>query len=178
MSKSWELQAREFADAIYPYIKRRIARKEFYEDFEDVIWNAVYDYKKAHKHNKLRVEAGATRVCIIGREYVLKFDFGDNIKNFGGCASELEMYKKAKRDGYSHLFAKCFKFVLHGYTFFAMEKIDHVGNVYKNDWTEDEKKYIRKNVMDMHSYNYGSKDDHVVIIDYAYNHNWADTGSL
>jgi hypothetical protein len=68
------------------------------------------------------------------------------------------------------LFAKISRYDYNGTAFYIMPRIHGVG---KTDWdadeylTEDENDWVYEHVCDLHNGNYGWKDGHVVIFDYA-----------
>ena len=167
MARTWQFQAEKFAEEIYPYIKRKLSSDNYDGDFCKALRSVVEKYRR-YKNPRIEMDWGATRVCIIGSNFVLKFDYGKT-DLFGGCYDEYLTYKKAKEDGYSHLFAKCRYFVKHGFSFFAMEKIDHIGEttLFEANWTEDEIDYVDSNVRDLHFMNFGVRDGYGVVIDYA-----------
>lgn len=165
MKQNYEERAQKFIAQINPYIKecRRISEFEF----------AVCKFNREH-HRKVRMCHGATRIAFITSDYVIKINYrGWGSGRFGGCADEVKMYKKAKQDGFEHLFAKITP-VRKGYgrTYYIMPRINGIGRTDEHAeeyLVGDEWDYVVHNVGDRHNENYGWKDGHIILIDYAYN---------
>ena len=162
---NYEIRAKKFIAEVYPYIK------DCGDNFDFSV--AIRRFNRDH-HRNVQIASGATRVVMITSDYVIKVDYdGWGRGQFGSCADEARMYRKAKRDGFAHLFAKITA-VRKGYdrTFYIMPRIRGIGKK-PYDATAyvggDEYDYLDNNVGDLHHYNYGWKDGHIVMIDYAYN---------
>lgn len=166
MRKSYEERARKFLEQIYPYIKD--CEDNF--DFSLAIRKFNHDYKRNVKYSY-----GSTRIAMITSDYVIKVDYdGWGSGRFGSCEDEVEMYQRAEMDGFEYLFAKITPIQKEEYnrTFYIMPKITGIG---KEPWDADhylegkEYYYICEHVGDLHNQNYGWKDGHIVMIDYAFN---------
>lgn len=162
---SYEVRAKKFIAKVYPYIKN--CDDSF--DFSLAINRFNQDC-----HRNVQIASGSTRVVMITSDYVIKVDYDGWGKGaWGSCADEVRMYRKAKHDGFAHLFAKVTP-VRKGYnrTFYIMPRI---GGIAKKPYDADEYVdgddyiYLYENVGDLHNHNYGWKDGHIVMIDYAYN---------
>lgn len=163
--RDYEIQARALLQELYPYI----------EHLTDV-WNigiaiAEFNYQN---HTQIEMKYGSTRIALICDNFVIKFNYnGWGSDTFGNGASEVRMYRKAVKDGFGYLFAPIVP-VRKGYnrTFYIMPKIHDVGTDNgdaEKFLNKKESAYIRRNVGDTHHGNYGWENDHVVLIDYAYN---------
>lgn len=169
MKSNYEVRARVFAQAIYPFVCdcKSIA------DFENAIeeFNILF-----HRH--VRVDCGQTRVVFITSDYVLKLDYGNRGKRWGTCADERKAYCKVVRDGYAYLFAKTTPIMVNEKVFYVMPRINRIGVQY-NGWDEaydvvndKERDYLYDNFRDLHSENYGWKNRKPVIVDYACMEEW------
>ena len=145
--RDYEIQARALLQKLYPYIEHLTG-----------VWNI----------------GTAIRIALICDNFVIKFNYdGWGSETFGNGASEVRMYRKAVKDGFGYLFAPIIP-VRKGYnrTFYIMPKIHDVGK-FDDDAEEflntKECAYIHHNVGDTHYENYGWENDHIVLIDYAYN---------
>lgn len=168
MKTSWEVRAERFARSIYPYIARYVSQGR---SLMDAVYTAVLNYN-ADKHRNVRVSSGACRVCLITSDYVIKMDYNRrNCSDFGGCYDEYNTYLEVTSDGYGHLLAECSWIHIDGahIDFLAMERVRGVGKTRVTNWTEEEERYIRRHIGDLHRYNYGRKNGRGVIIDYACN---------
>ena len=165
MRKSYEERARKFLEKIYPYIQN--CKDNF--DFSLAIRNFNHDCKR-----NVKCSYGSTRIVMICSDFVIKVDYnGWGAGQFGSSKDEVRMYRQAKKDGFEYLFAKITP-VRKGYnrTFYIMPKINGIGKKeYDADYylEGDEYDYIYENIGDLHNHNYGWKDGHIVMIDYAYN---------
>ena len=164
MRSGYEVRARVFAQAIYPFV----CDCKTVEDYEDAISNFNVMF---HRH--VRVNCGQTRVVFITSDYVLKLDYGNRGRMWGTCADERKAYCKVFRDGYAYLFAKTTPIMVNEKVFYVMPRINRVGTEY-NGWDEawdvvddEERDYLFENFRDLHSENFGWKNRKPVIIDYA-----------
>lgn len=166
MRTSYEERAKKFIALLNPYIK---GCRAVYQ-FENAIDRFNTDY-----HRNVVVAFGSTRIAFITSDYVIKINYhGWGEGTFGGCADEVKMYRYAQKQGYAHLLAKITPY-RGGYnrTFYIMPKISNIrdgandAEYYLSD--EEEEKWLCKNIGDRHCLNYGWKDGHIVMIDYAYN---------
>ena len=165
MRNTYEVRAEKFIHEIFNYIRDC-------EEVEDYQW-AVNHFNFEH-HRKVRVANGLTRVALITSDYVVKIDCGScyNINTFGGCANEFDIYEQAKDDGFEYLFAKPTAVCYCGKSFCVMPRIRGIGRKeYDADWylSAEECDWVCERVFDMHNGNYGWKDGHPVLIDYAAN---------
>lgn len=165
MKSNYVARAKKFLEQVYPYIK----------DCEDE-WDLDKALRKFNQdyHRKVQTNSGSTRVVMITSDYVIKYDYdGWGKGTWGTCKDEVRMYRKAKRDGYAHLFAEITPVrANYNKTFYIMPRINGVGR-YEDDAIEyvdgNEFMYLYHNVNDLHNGNYGWKDKHIVMIDYASN---------
>lgn len=164
--RNYEARAKDFIAQIYPYIENCKTT--------DSIYNVINKFNIEH-HRKVKVARGSTRVVLITSDYVIKFDYDGWGKNtFGSCRSESRMYKQAVKEGYAYLLAKITPYRQHyNRTFYIMPKITGIGREWDDaeNFVEDEEayKWLCDNIGDRHFMNYGWKDGHIVMIDYAYN---------
>jgi hypothetical protein len=113
-------------------------------------------------------------VCFITSDYVIKYDFGSyrNVHDFGSCADEVKLYALAEKEGFAHLLAKPTMVEYMGHSFCIMPRIPGIGK-YQYDVYEylvgDECDWVMEHIYDVHNQNYGWKEGHPVIIDYACN---------
>ena len=164
MKSGYEVRARIFAQALYPFV----CDCKTVNDFED----AVCEFN-ARFHRHVRISSGQTRVVFITSDYVLKLDYGKRGTLWGTCADERKAYCKAFHDGFAHLFAKTTPIMVNEMVFYAMPRIDHIGSEY-NGWDDafdqvsgKEYDYLWENFRDLHCENYGWKRGKIVIVDYA-----------
>lgn len=164
MKNDYITRAQQFIKSIYPFIMNCWEENEIY--------NAVAQYNYI-KHRRVSVKHGATRMVLITSDYVIKFDFGmaDRIRTFGGCEKEMELYSIAEADGFEYLFAKITRFDYFDYVFYIMPRIHGIGRTeYDADeyMTNNEWCWCRDHRMfDLHNLNYGWRDGHICLIDYA-----------
>lgn len=127
------------------------------------------------RHNtRLEVENGSARACIIGEDFVIKFDYQKS--SWGNNYAELRAYKYAERNGFGHLFAEFRKVKELNRFFYVMERVYDVG---KNDcwyWASadehgvdgEDLDFVNTYFNDIHSCNYGyDEEGNIKIIDYA-----------
>lgn len=165
MKNSYETRAQKFIQQIYPYIQYCTSYRDFYEQIE------CFNYKnKRH----VAMSYGLTRIAFITSDYVIKINWAkhsENFRLFGDCESEIDLYAQAEQDGFEYLFAKIERYEYMEHVFYIMPRIYGIGRKSENAqyfMSEEEKNWLDKyNVEDLHYQNYGWKDDHVVIIDYA-----------
>lgn len=165
MRNTYEVRAEKFIHEIFNYIYDC-------ENKEDYKW-AVKCFNFDH-HRRVRVAHGLTRVVLITSDYVVKIDCGTqyHIHTFGGCANEFDIYAQAEVDGFEYLFAKPTAIEYKGRRFCVMPRIRGIGRGEGDAdgyMDTDESDWVCERVFDMHSKNYGWKDGHPVLIDYAAN---------
>lgn len=163
MSNSYKVRAEKFIHQIYDYIVNCDSEEEFEE--------AVAWFNLAH-HRKVYFSHGLTRVCFITSDYVVKYDFGTfrDLGRFGTCESEIRMYEFAEQAGFGYLFAEPTMVEYKGKRFMIMPRVYGIGRYdYDADeyLTYEEYEWIHDRVYDLHNQNYGWKNGHPVIFDYA-----------
>ena len=154
-------RAMKFIAQIAPYVEK------CYD--ESTYKMAVARYNRDH-HRKVRVASGLTRVALITSDYVIKFNYGEFVTCYGGCEQEMDVYAQAEYDGFEYLFAKITKIIYQGKNYYIMPRIYGVGRTEYDVYeylNEDESDWLDEHVRDLHNYNYGWKNGHPVIIDYA-----------
>lgn len=165
MRNTYEVRAEKFIHQIFDYIVNCINE----EQFED----AVAWFNFTH-HRNVRFAHGLTRVCFITSDYVVKYDFGTyrDTREFSTCIDEVRMYAIAEKDGFAHLLAKPTMVEYMGHSFCIMPRIYGIGK-YDEDvsWYLEGAEYdwVNEHIYDCHNQNYGWKNRHPVIFDYACN---------
>lgn len=110
--------------------------------------------------------------ALSARIMLLKKDYGNGKKDFGGCEDELRQYENAQYEGYEHLLAPIEKIARDVYVMprVRMEEnywsTKYLDKFFKN-LTNDERDYIYNNISDIHSHNVGLYHGRAVCIDYA-----------
>ena len=173
MKKSYIERAMRMAEILSSYINS-------YSEI-DSIYNkcsmAVKEYNIRHKHSSMNVKSGSTRFAFIISDYVLKVDY-QTIRSFGNSETELEAWNFIRENGMEEYFAEITKYVSKsGITFYIMPRIKHIGE-YDEEWFYDTLYdidigayyFIEDNFCDFHEGNFGIKNGHPVIIDYAWNY--------
>lgn len=129
-----------------------------------------------HSHNThFIVRNGATRVVIIGSDYVIKVDYcKQDVKNYGGCYSEWRAYSEWKDSDYGYLLCPITKIKIGHHYYYCMPRVDTIGNDMEIDNIDeyisvDEQEWIDDNFADIHNANWGMLNDKVMLIDYAFN---------
>lgn len=164
MKKSYVIRARHFAALIHPFIANCVT----VEDFEDAVDNFNVMY-----HRNVRLAHGQTRIALITSDYVLKIDYGTRRSLWGGCEEECRGYQMAFNDGYGYLFAQISRVMVNEKVYYIMPRIKHIDEEYNNyedaydKVNNEECDYLFKHFHDLHCRNYGWKDGHPVIVDYA-----------
>lgn len=164
MKSSYVIRAMQFAEQIYPFI----CDCKTIDDYEVAVdnFNVIYNRKVSVAH-------GMTRIVLITSDYVLKIDYGTNGRRWGGNADEVKGYSIAHKYGYAYLFARPTSYMVNERVFYIMPRIYGVDcdksegeDVYYHV-TEEEEDFLYDHFADLHSGNYGWKDDRPVIFDYA-----------
>lgn len=164
MKNNYEVRAKKFIRQFYSYIKSCKSYRDFYEQTE------FFNYENKRK---VIMSYGLTRIAFITSDYVVKINWAKNSYNFeqfGDCESEIELYEEAEQDGYEYLFAKIERYEYMEHCFYIMPRIYGIGKCQCNAntfLTEDEEDWISSRIADLHCKNYGWKNNHVVIFDYA-----------
>lgn len=166
IKNDYKARAFNFFKALYPYIEK-------YLDKPYTCAQAVEIFN-AEKHRKVRVSWGSVRVAFITSDYVIKYDYDKmDAKRYGGCKDEEKFYNFAKEKGFEGLFAEISSFEYMGHTFYVMPRINMRANQ-EGERAEyylegDERDFVDEYLYDLHEENFGWKNNHVVIFDYAYN---------
>ena len=165
MKSSYVMRARRFAAMVYPFIRNCSTIDEY--NSAVARFNLVY-------HRNVRLAHGQTRIALITSDYVLKIDYGKKQGRFGGCVNECRAYQKAWNDGYAYLFARISPVMVNECVFYIMPRIEKIGAEF-NDYsdacefvTDEEREYLWDNFCDLHYNNFGWKNGHPVIVDYAF----------
>lgn len=166
MKSSYEVRASKFVKLIAPFLCECNRVGEY--------MNAVEKFNIRYNRHVI-VRFGLSRVALITSDYVIKIDYADTA--WGGCEKEYNNYQDAKRDGFGYLFAPITPVIVMGRVFWIMPRIRCIGGRYNNDndvyeyLTTEENDYLWDNEFgDLHSENYGWKNGHPVIVDYACRH--------
>lgn len=131
----------------------------------------IHAYNYTHRRNVI-FSNGLTRYAFITSDYVIKIDYDEfEVKRFGGCEQEYELYQNAVADGMDYLFAEITPFMYNNKVYYIMPRVKGIG---KTDYdatyymNRKERQWCRSyDLMDLHYLNYGWRDNHICIIDYA-----------
>ena len=165
MKSNYEVRAQKFIRLIYDYLTECV---DTY-DFEI----AVESFNHNH-HRHVMFSHGLTRVALITSDYVVKIDYDAyQVRRFGGGENECAFYRIAEQEGYGYLFAKVSRYQYRDITFYIMPRIKGIGR-YEEDATEfmtDEENdwCFDHGLCDLHNFNYGWKNGHIIIFDYGAN---------
>ena len=163
--RSYIERAKDFIQHIYPFIEN-----VQYDVF--MIGDAIAHYNEQF-NRKVEFRHGIARIALITSDYVIKYDFNpDEVADVGGCEREVKVYAIAKDRGFAHLFAEITPFEYCGRKFYIMPRINGIG---KYEWdyadnfmTEEEEDFCdRLEITDLHCNNYGFRNGHVCLVDYA-----------
>lgn len=159
---SYVVRAQRFIRQIYDYIADCTTPEEFCD---------AIDMFNNENHRKVDVSWGATRIVLITSDYVIKIDYDrEEIQEWGGCADEYRFYQYAEDCGYEYLFAAIEPYEYENKTFYIMPRIYGIGHLrgYATDYLSgDEYNFVVNHVNDLHDENFGIKNKHIIIIDYA-----------
>lgn len=159
---SYVVRAQRFIRQIYDYIADCTTPEEFCD---------AIDIFNKENHRKVDVSWGATRIVLITSDYVIKIDYDrEQIQEWGGCADEYRFYQYAEDCGYEYLFAAIEPYEYGDKTFYIMPRIYGIGHLsgYATDYLSDnEYNFVVNHVNDLHDENFGIKNKHIIIIDYA-----------
>ena len=164
MKSSYQARAQRFIKDFYPYIENCYDRRAFQRATN------VFNYER---HRKVSMQYGMTRIAFITSDYVIKIDFAtdpDVFDRFGDCEQEIKVYEEAENDGYDYLFAKIERYEYMGRYFYIMPRVYGIGKEEDDaDYlvSDDEFQWLYEHVCDLHNKNYGWKNGHIVIFDYA-----------
>lgn len=159
---SYQIRAQKFVRQIAPFLAACTEPDEYEE--------AVCRYNFMY-HRKVICAHGLTRIALITSDYVIKFEYGDMSTVFGGCEDELSLYEQAEQEGFDYLLARIEKFSYLDSNFYIMPRIHGLYRKEENAteyMTEQELDWCDEHgLSDLHNGNYGWKNGHVVLIDYA-----------
>lgn len=151
--------------------------KKFVPIIDEIIYNdpnieEAIEHFNHVKHRKIVFASGLTRLAFITSDYVIKVDFNPyEIRRFGGCEDEMEIYRMAKEDGMDYLFAEITHYKYNNHHYYIMPRIHGIGRNFDdaNEWmTDEENEWIEDHgIFDLHYKNYGWRDGHVCLIDYG-----------
>ena len=173
MKKSYIERAMHMADILSSYMEDYNKNESIYVRCK----MAAFEYNKRHSRSSMRCDNGSTRIAFIISDYVLKVDYKE-IKTYGNSETELEAWDFICKNGLEEYFAEITKYTSKsGLTFYIMPRIKHVGE-YDEDWFFETLYktdivacgFIQDNFCDFHENNFGIKNGHPVMIDYAWNY--------
>lgn len=168
MKSDYEVRAKKFLEKVFPFIE-----EDIFDPF--YVCDAIINFNKTYNRN-VQVRFGESRIALITSDYVIKFDYDDEmIEEIGGCENEIQLYAQAVADGMDYLFAKINRYNYNGYSFYIMPRISHIGT-HKSRYhqatdfmTTTEITWCNAhNLTDLHSNNYGFRNKKICIVDYAY----------
>ena len=165
MKTSYEFRAKKFIEQIAPIIPQIFNARTVRQLHKDI------DQFNTEHHRKVIMSRGITRIALITSDYVIKIDY-EHDEVFGDCEAELHMYEIAEADGFDYMFAKITRYQYNNMNFYIMPRIEGINpyrDCYATDFmTDNEIEWCNEhNLIDLHSGNFGWKNKHVVIIDYA-----------
>lgn len=152
--------------------------REFLKEFVPILEKTMgfgsavraYNYGKIKAH-QVSMNCGATRVAILGSDFVVKFDYGDrfNIREFGGCATEYRFYRSTLAHDKSYLpcLMEMSKIKVYNHYYYIMPKATRVGNTSYRRFSAEERRWLNNRVWDLHKGNLGVFNGRAVVIDYA-----------
>ena len=173
MKKSYIERAMHMAELLSSYMETYNKAVSIYNKCR----MAAFEYNKRHSRSSMRCDNGSTRIAFIISDYVLKVDYR-TIKSYGNSETELEAWDFICENGMEEYFAEITKYTSKsGITFYIMPRIKHVGE-YDEDWFFETLYktdivacgFIQDNFCDFHENNFGIKNGHPVMIDYAWNY--------
>ncbi len=161
MKSSYKVRAIRFLDQILPYIQDNL-------NSLCIIKKKVREYNARH-HRNVIVRNGACRIVLLTSDYVIKWDYSDKVKTFGGNVEELEMYEVAKEEGYAYLLAEPTAQIRNNVTFVIMPrfKMSTHDIEFYSLFSSDEYDWLCDHIYDMHDENFVVVDGAPIIIDYA-----------
>ena len=173
MKKSYIERAMRMAETLSSYMESYSEAMSIYNKCN----MAAKEYNIRHKHSFMGFENGSTRLAFIISDYVLKVDYR-TIKSYGNSETELKAWDFICKNGMEEYFAEITKYTSKsGITFYIMPRIKHIGE-YDEEWFNDilyetdivAYDFIQDNFCDFHDGNFGIKNGHPVVIDYAWNY--------
>ena len=173
MKKSYIERAMHMAELLSSYMENGNKIESSYNKCR----MAAFEYNKRHSRSAMCFDNGSTRFAFIISDYVLKVDY-NTIKSFGNSETELEAWNFICENGMEEYFAEITKYTSKsGITFYIMPRIKHVGEydeeslfeaLYETDIVAYS--FIQDYFYDFHENNFGFKNGHPVMIDYAWNY--------
>ena len=173
MKKSYIERAMHMAELLSSYMENGNKIESIYNKCR----MAAFEYNKRHSRSAMCFDNGSTRFAFIISDYVLKVDY-NTIKSFGNSETELEAWNFICENGMEEYFAEITKYTSKsGITFYIMPRIKHVGEydeeslfeaLYETDIVAYS--FIQDYFYDFHENNFGFKNGHPVMIDYAWNY--------
>lgn len=164
MKSNYEERAKKFIHQIYSFIRDCYETDDYAHAVDS--FNYIYNRKVYFAH-------GLTRVAFITSDYVVKINCGTcyALEQFGDCEKEMEVYEMAEENGFEYLFAKITRYCYKDMTFYIMPRIGGIGR-YPCDadryMSYDERCWCTNiGIFDLHNLNYGWRNHHVCLIDYA-----------
>lgn len=160
----YKISAWQYIKALTDYVHRWRDIDDIIEATEKVFW---------HTGKHAEVEFGSARIVIIGKDFVIKWDYTDCVKSIGGCEDEFRVYKQCLSTGYSHLLASCFRVSYRSRYFYIMPRVhnigrnEHHGKFLEDYTTKEEYEWLTNNIGDLHSWNWGIENGKAIVIDYA-----------
>ena len=173
MKKSYIERAMRMAELLSSYMENYNKNESIYVRCK----MAALEYNERHSRSSMRCDNGSTRIAFIISDYVLKVDYRE-IKSYGNSETELKAWDFIRKNGVEEYFAEITKYTSKsGITFYIMPRIKHVGE-YDEDWFFETLYktdivacgFIQDNFCDFHENNFGIKNGHPVMIDYAWNY--------
>ena len=173
MKKSYIERAMRMAELLSSYMEAYNKAESIYSKCR----MAALEYNERHSRSAMCFDNGSTRFAFIISDYVLKVDYRE-IKSYGNSETELEAWNFICKNGMEEYFAEITKYVSKsGIAFYIMPRIKHVGE-YDEDWFFETLYktdivacgFIQDNFCDFHENNFGIKNGHPVMIDYAWNY--------
>ena len=162
MKNDYRVRAEKFAHVLV----KLFADCRYLEDFE----YAVRQYNNTHRHCSMKIAHGISRIAIIRSDYVIKFHRRADFDGWAGDnTSERRMYEKAVDDGYDYLLAETNLVNIDGVQVAIMPRIYGIGSTYDYEdyLTWDELEWVENNIGDIHSKNFGIRNNNICFVDYA-----------
>lgn len=168
---SYQLNAYHYLRALFEYVEDWNSWDNIIEATEKTFWNTG---------KNATVTCGSSRLVVVGKDFVIKWDYSEKaVQEIGGCKEEFMIYQKSLSTGYSHLLAPIYCIYYRKRFFYIMPKISKIGikeHEYKSIdafVTNKEMEWLKKNIGDLHSYNWGlNENNKPIIIDYACPPSW------
>lgn len=170
MKNNYEARALKFAETVLAPLFQDCHTLSDYQ-------RQIFNYNETHKR-PLHYANGVSRITILRNDYVIKFDiiptgsFSDG--RAGDCESELQIYKRAVEDGFSHLLAKPSLYYWGSKPFLIQPLVSGIGRT--DCWwyycSDEEEYWLDHNIYDLHSHNYGFRKGKICIFDYAWGSRW------